>query len=167
MGMARARRLKWITENRLLAFIQIALAVGGASIVIAVIHSLSSLPWLYLAAIFCFVAAASAGGLYRVFAPATSAPQPELRPQRRAPTLYEQLQRALKVGDEIATEIEWQRMGRSLRLNDWRVSVRSLIPPEYTDEISQISQSGADDLETFEAVKELINRIMRDPNYRR
>jgi hypothetical protein len=56
---------RWITEDRVLAFVQIALALGGGALVTAGVHSLTSLPWLYLAGVFLLVAGGVAGLLYR------------------------------------------------------------------------------------------------------
>jgi len=58
---------KWLTENRLLAGIQIVLGIlslGGATLVTALLRSFSSLPWLYLAAIFLLVAGCFGALLY-------------------------------------------------------------------------------------------------------
>src|SRR2546421_4471589 len=72
MSLMRWRR--FATENRLLALVQIGLALGGASLVIAVVRSLSSLPALYLVAIFLLVAGGLAYFFYRVMpTPAASA----------------------------------------------------------------------------------------------
>lgn len=56
---------RFATENRLLALIQIGLALGGATLVTALLRSLASLPGLYLVAIFLLVAGGLAYVLYR------------------------------------------------------------------------------------------------------
>jgi hypothetical protein len=60
-------------------------------------------------------------------------------------------------------------MGRSLPLNTWRLSVGALLhgkAPEYLGELDKIPWSETDDLDLFEAIKEILHRVMRDPNYR-
>jgi hypothetical protein len=161
---------KFFTENRVLAFIQIGLALGGGWLVIAVINSLANLDWLYLAAIFCFVSSALAAGLYRVVGQqkvATVSPSQPL--QRREPSVYEQLAQLQREGEQTRDEITWQRMGRSLRLNKWRLNVRSFIyshAPEYHDEIAAFTGDLSDDLELHAGISKLIKKIMSDSNYR-
>ena len=58
----------------------------------------------------------------------------------------------------------WARMGKN-----WRMDVSSFLyskAPEYDSEMVEIASEHQDDIELFEAIKELAHRVMRDPNYR-
>lgn len=162
---------KLFTENRVLAFIQIALAFGAGSIVIAAIHSLSSLPWLYLAAIFCVVTAATAGGLYRLFGAASPALVRESPPPKL--TLYDHLVQAKRRGEEIQREIRWANAGRSLAFEYWQIGLRATIAnsaPEYLAEAQALMDhytSGGEEEEKHAAKwLALLDRVMKDPKYR-